>query len=135
MKLVVYLLICILGYLVGGTIGLVLVAVVGLIGLVIFVILEAVFRTKDSGGRLEKKCPSCAELVASDAQKCRHCSHEFSEELIFPSSIVGEERRKLGVKYKIKYSPLSGSFKYKGRSFGSFEEAAYAATQEDKQAG
>lgn len=55
----------------------------GLLGplalIIIFVIkqdrLEAERRSIDQG--LEKKCPSCAELVKYEAKKCRFCGNEF----------------------------------------------------------
>lgn len=28
----------------------------------------------------EKKCPDCAEYIKLEAQVCKHCGHEFSEE-------------------------------------------------------
>lgn len=26
-----------------------------------------------------KKCPACAELIKSEATKCKHCGHDFSQ--------------------------------------------------------
>lgn len=37
--------------------------------------LEVERRSLDQG--LEKKCPSCAELVKYEAKKCRFCGNEF----------------------------------------------------------
>jgi predicted amidophosphoribosyltransferase len=28
----------------------------------------------------EKKCPDCAEYIKLEAQVCKHCGHEFSED-------------------------------------------------------
>lgn len=80
---------------------------------------------------LEKKCPKCAEWVRSEARTCRYCSHEFSEDTIFPSSIVGRQRKELMDRYSMKYSPFRGKFKFDGRWFDSFEEAAFVAMRED----
>jgi hypothetical protein len=80
---------------------------------------------------LQKQCPDCAELVSTGARICIFCSHKFAKETIFPVSIVGEQRKKLMAKHGIKYSPLTGRYKYKDREFSSFEKAAYTAFQDD----